>query len=341
MEQVEAAYRPGTTLEDAFAQLMRRLFPEAGLVFVNPDDRRLKAMAAPLFRQEIDAPSTTSAHVNEAGDRLEAAGYHAQVHARPTNLFLLDDDGRYPIDTDGDGGFALRGTDRTFSADALHDLLDTAPERLSPNVVLRPLMQDALLPTAAYVAGPSEVSYFAQYRAVYDAMDVPMPVIYPRASVSLVEGKVQKVLDKYDLSLPDVAGHLDQLFQDVVKAEMEVDVDEVFGDAMREIHQAVNDLKPDVEAVDRSLTPAVEATRTDLQQAMDALKTRVVKAEKRAQDEVRAQLEKARVNLVPGGTLQERVVSVLYFLNKYSLDLLDDLRDGLTLDTSAHQVVEL
>jgi len=133
---------------------------------------------------------------------------------------------------------------------------------------------------------------------------------------------------------------MEQLFQQIVVQHMEVDIDAVFGEALAQIHGAINDLKPSVEEVDRTLGKSAEAARAAIAQEMDELKQRVVRAEKRQHDELRAKLEKARVNLVPGG-LQERRINVHYFLNKYSPDLLDDLRQVLSTDTSAHQVVEL
>ncbi len=341
MERVRAAYRPGTPLEDAFAHLFRSLFADEGLVFMNPDDERLKGLTRPLFRREIEDPETPAARIDATSQALRGQGYHAQVHARPTNLFWLADDARYAIDLGDDGQFVLRGTDRSFSREELLDRLDAEPARFSPNVVLRPLMQDHLLPTATYVAGPGEVSYFAQYGDVYDWAELDMPLIHPRASVSLVEGKVQKVLDKYDLGVCDFRDDLDALFQDVVVDTMNVDVDAVFQDATTDLHKALNALKPEVEAVDGSLGAAAEATRAALVEEMNDLKQKVVRAEKRQRDEVRAQLEKAHANLRPNGSLQERTINVLYYLNKYSLDLLDDLRNTLHTDTSAHQIVEL
>jgi uncharacterized protein YllA (UPF0747 family) len=122
---------------------------------------------------------------------------------------------------------------------------------------------------------------------------------------------------------------------------MDVDVEGVFEDVTRSLHQAINELKPAVEAVDSTLARSAEATRAALMNEMEAFKSRVVRAEKNNQDEVRAQIEKAHANLVPGSTLQERVVSVLYFLNKYSPELLAELRVALDVDTTEHQVVSL
>lgn len=339
MEAVRGAYAPETPLLVAFARLLRAFFPEAGLVFIDPNDRRMKAHAAPLFRQEIEAPAASSEHVEAAGRKLEAAGFHAQIGARPSNLFLLTGDGRLPLDFDGDR-FTLRGTDRSFSERELLGRLDEAPERFSPNVVLRPLMQDRLLPTAAYVGGPAEIAYHGQLGGVYEQFGVARPLLYPRASVTLVERKVQKVLDKFDLDVDAVEEDLERLFQRVVRQEMEADVDELFGAAQPPIHQALSELKPQVEAVDRTLGSAVEAARAEIAGTLEALKGKTLRAEKRGQDEVRAQLQKARANLFPGGVPQERVLNVLHYLAKYGgTQLLDDLFETLTLETDAHQVV--
>ena len=343
MEAARAAYAPGTPLLTGFARLLRALLPGGGLVFANPNDRRLKEQAAPLFRRAIETSTAASERVNTAGQRLEDQGFHAQVTARPPNLFLLDEDGRLPLDhTPEADAFTLRETERTFSEAELLDLVDTAPERFSPNVVLRPLMQDILLPTAAYVAGPSEVAYWGQLGDVYEHFGVEQPLVYPRASATLVEGKVDKVLRKFELDADAFDGNAEQLFQQVVQREMEVDLDGAFDAAQPPIHEALNELKPVVEAVDDTLGPSVEAARAAVAGALDDLKAKAVRAEKRGQDEVRAQLQKARANLFPGGALQERTVNVLYFLNKYGGSaLLDDLRETLVLDTRAHQEISV
>lgn len=336
------AYAPGVTLEDAFTRLVRGLFPDAGLVFLNPDDPALKAVAAPLVRRELTDPAASAARVQAASAQLEADGFHAQVRARPTNLFLLTGGQRRRLDwSEDDGAFTVYGTGETKTQSELLALLETTPEAFSPNVVLRPLVQDLLVPTMAYVAGPGETSYFAQYGGVYEWAEVPRPLVYPRASATLVEGKVQKVLDKFDLTVDAFAEDADALFQRVVVEQMEVDVDAAFGEALPQVHRAVSALKQTAQAVDPTLGKAAEATRAALMGELNDLKSRIVRAEKRSQDALRQQLDKAYANVRPEGTWQERLVSVLYFLNKYSPALLTDLRAALSPDTRAHQVVEL
>ncbi len=339
MERVRAAYRPGVTFRDAFARLMRACFPDAGLVFLSPDDARLKTLCKPLFRREIETFDAARPGFDAVTERL-AARYHAQVHARPTNLFLLEAGQRYAVDAE-DGRFRLRGTGHLLDRDALLGRLERHPQCFSPNVILRPLMQDTLLPTAAYVAGPGEVAYFAQFKPMYAWAGVPMPIIYPRASATLVEPRIRKVLETRGYTVPDLEEDPEKLFHRLVLERTDVDIDGTFAEATRHLHTAVNTLKPVVAQVDRSLVKAAEATRAALMKEVERFKERLVKAEKRHHEQWRDQLQKAHAGLFPGGKLQERTVSPLYFLNKYDLDLFARLQDHLSLDTTAHQVLEV
>jgi bacillithiol biosynthesis cysteine-adding enzyme BshC len=359
MDAVRAAYRPGATIRDAFAGLMQHLFAGSGLVFCSPDDARLKRLADDVFRQEIEQHEETLEQLTTTSDELKAAGFHQQVTPLPLNLFLMENEGRFTVDPTEGGGFELRGLDRSYSKEDLLALLEAEPERFSPNVVLRPIVEDRLLPTAAYVAGPGETSYYAQLGRVYDAFDVPMPVVYPRASVTLVESKVQKVLDQYDLAVDDLdpsAGSgqaIEGLLRRLVIDLSEHDVEGAFGEATRQLHEIINTLKPVATDVDATLGKSAEATRAALQNALSDFKDRVVRAEKRNHDVVRERLEKAAVGLYPTGSLQERVLSPLYVLNKYGplvarwigpstgSGSAPSTGSGLSLDTTAHQIVEL
>jgi bacillithiol synthase len=339
MGRVRVAYAPGSTLLDGFARLLRTLLPASGLVFVNPDDQRLKRLASPLFEREIRDHEGSLEAFTSVTRRLELH-FHAQVTARPTNLFMLEPEGRLAVDAEGDG-FRLRGTARRIARSELLGLLDAEPERFSPNVITRPLMQDLLFPTACYVAGPGEISYFAQYGGVYRWAEIPMPVIYPRASVTLVEPFVRRLLDRHGLGLADVQDEPEQVFQRVVLAMLDVDISEAFTKATTGIEEMMDGLRPAVERVDPTLGKTAEATRTSLVKELDRLRDRVVRAEKRQHDELRGQIERASMSLFPRGKPQERVLSVLHFANKYGPALIDEMSESLSLDTTAHQVVEI
>ncbi len=341
LETVRQAYAPGTTLTDAFARLLKSFFSGSGLVIVSPDDGRLKQMAAPLWRREIEAYEESEARLREISAELEES-YHAQIYARATNLFMLEPEGRFALDpVEGGSGFQLRGIDRHFPKDALLRLVEQQPERFSPNVALRPLMQDYLFPTAAYVAGPSEISYFAQLKPLYEWMDLAMPIIYPRVSGTIVESKVRKVLDRYELELSDLQQELGALFKQVIIDYGDVDVEGEYEEALRHVHEAINHIKPVAGEVDQTLVSSAEATRAALMKEMDKLRQKIIRAEKRNQDEISGQLEKAQVGLFPGRELQERYLSPLYFFNKYSPGILDDWRESFSLDTTTHQIVDI
>ena len=337
---VRAAYRPGRTMRDAFADLMRYLFAGSGLILLSSDDARLKRIAAPVFRQEIERPADTFERLTAASTALEAAGFRRQVTPLPGTLFLMEPEGRFTLDPE-DGGFALRGLDRRYSRADLLALLDAEPERFSPNVVLRPIVEDRLLPTAAYVAGPGETAYFAQLRGVYETFGVPMPVVYPRASVTLVERTVQRVLDRYELAVPDLDADIEALHRRLALDRSEHDIEAAFGDAARRLHEAIDALKPVAVGVEPTLEKSAEATRAALRNALGKLEKRVVRAAKRNHEDVRARLDKAQAGLYPTGRPQERILSALYFVNKYGPALIPQWLSELDLDTTEHQMIAL
>ncbi len=339
MAAVREAYRPGSTFLEAFTSLMGWLFEGEGLVFISGDDPRLKRFAAPLFRKELKEHARTAELLAETSRKLEDS-FHSQVRPEPVNLFMITDQGRRSLQAN-DGGFALKGTDVRYSLDDLLAQVDENPGAFSPNVVFRPLYQDTVLPTAAYVAGPGEIAYFAQFRQVYEWAGIPMPIIYPRASVTLVEPKIERVLQHFVNSITAFEKQLDQLFREMVIDMMDIDPEELFDRANTHLHQAVDTVKPAIEDIDPSLEKATEAARVSLLKEWAKLKERVIKAEKRRHEMMRGKLARARANLFPADELQERVISPLYFINKYGVGLVKRLTEEIELDTTSHQTVIL
>ena len=315
LHMVREAYGAGATLSEGFARMLRALFP--GLVIINPDDASLKRLAAPLFAREIEEAETAAALVRRVSDELGRT-YHEQVFVRPANLFLLKEEGRIPLDLDGED-FVARGTGQRMTRAEALDLLRRSPESFSPNVVLRPLMQDLLLPTALYVGGPGEIAYFAQCHPLYEWAGLPMPLIYPRAGATFLEPHVAKVLDTYGLVVGDFAGDTDRLFHRVVVDSMQGNLDEAFDEAARRLGEAVDHVRAPLREVDGTLAKAADAAQKALADELARLQAKGVRAEKKKQDMVRTRLEKAQGNLYPNGVLQERELSVLHFLNKYGM----------------------
>lgn len=339
MEMVRASYSTGQTFRDAFANLLRQLLPETGLTLFAQDDQRVKRLAVPVWRKEVESWEDSDAALRGVSEAL-ASDYHAQVHIRPSNLFMLRDGQRRPLDVE-DGCFQLRGADLSWSPVELLELLETSPDIFSPNVVLRPLTQDWLFPTLAYVGGPGETAYFGQYRAVYDWAGIPMPAIFPRISLTLIEPGIRRSLDRLEVPPAAFSEDTDALFSRLAKERMEVNVEGLFGRTIGEVNKLIAPLIPEVARVDASLKKSVEATRAAMQNEIVRLRDRVLKADRRNRDSLRQQVEKVADGLFPNGKPQERVISPLYFANKYGPDFFVRLMNDLDCDTRSHLLIDL
>jgi bacillithiol biosynthesis cysteine-adding enzyme BshC len=202
--RVGESYRPGVSLSDAFARLLSSLIP--GLVVLDPSDPALKALMAPVLARELRERSPTSRLAEDVGRELLAAGYHNQVPVRPgfLNLFLVDAE-RHALAFE-DSTIEVRGTDRRLPVEDALRHLERQPQDWSPGVLLRPLAQDHMLPTAAYVGGPAEIAYHAQIGPSYPHFGIPRPALVPRPSLTLVEPAQARALEAEGLSLSDLQG---------------------------------------------------------------------------------------------------------------------------------------
>jgi uncharacterized protein YllA (UPF0747 family) len=215
------------------------------------------------------------------------------------------------------------------------------PSLLSPNVVLRPISQDTMLPTAAYVAGPSEIAYHAQLRPVYDYFGVTQPIIYPRASASFLEERTRKITEKYGVEIADFFKDKDAITSRVVEELSGVKLDQVFGDAARQIQDAMHQLKFGLNEVDPTLVGALDNVNQKIKTNVNLLKAKAVEAQKRRNETAVRQIEKTANALVPGGVLQEREINIAYFMNKYGPDIVRWLMRELDTDGFQHQLLAM
>ena len=242
-------YRTGASLGSAFVGLMNQMFEDSGLVFLNPSNAELKKILKPVFQKEIAGMSKTSQLVIDTSAGLEEH-YHAQIKAKSINLFMLHKGGRYLIEP-RENDYSLKGTRQFFSKEELNALVENSPELISPNVVLRPICQDAILPTIAYVGGPSEVAYFAQLKPVYESFGVQMPVVYPRASATILEEKVKNIIEKFQVGFTEIWSDLDPLLARIAEQVSEVKVDALFEQLHTRFHEAVAESRFGIQQIDR------------------------------------------------------------------------------------------
>lgn len=334
---LKECYGEGQTFGMGFARWMAKLFSEYGLVLMSPNDPRLKKLLTPLFVNEVTEYPRTSQLVIARSAELEES-YHAQVKAKSVNLFLFHKGGRYPIEP-REHDFSLRGTRHFVTREELLRIAKENPELLSPNVVLRPLAQDTLLPTVSYVAGPSEIAYYAQLTTLYEDFGLSMPVIYPRASATFVEERVVRMMEKYTLRLEDLFDDIEHIKSKVIEQIDEVHVDQIFEEASKSVHHALQELRFGVNDVDSTLLGPLDSVRSKFDMNLGVLKEKAIAAQKQRHEVAMRQIEKSVGRLLPGSILQERQVGTIYFMNKYGLELIQWLMGELDSTGFKHQLL--
>jgi bacillithiol biosynthesis cysteine-adding enzyme BshC len=331
-------YRPGSNPGVAMAGWLDRLLGHHGLVVFDGADPGAKPLVADLFVRELDAPERTAREVRSRGDALRAGGHDPQVipaeHA--TALFYLDGAGRHPIRY-ADGVF--RVGPRMCSPDDLRREAASHPERFSPNVMLRPIVQDQLLPTICYVAGPAELAYQAQFGGVYAAFGVERPLFASRASVTVLDPQTARFLERYDLPFEQLAVSDDSVLNGLVARVLAPDVGPAVADLDQALASRMAALRDAAAAVDPTLAGAAETTLSRMRQLAEDLHRRIVRAAKRRDESLRRQFDHARTVAFPNGTPQERALGVPAVLNQYGPALVDQLIDELPTDAAHHYLV--
>jgi len=340
-KDLRESYVSDAGFAEAFARLMARLFKNYGVVLLDPLDDGLKQVAAPLYVEAIEkSPEIAQALVRRSAD-LVAAGYHAQVHVSDdmTPLFYMDE-GRRLAMTRHNGQFILKGgSNKSIPRDELIDLARNCTNCFSPNVTLRPIVQDFLLPTAAYIGGPSEIAYFAQIAVVYEALNRPLPFILPRASFTLIEGRHQKALAKYSLTLPDLFDGLHSAVTKVVERSLDRETSETFTEVERATGEQLDKLERSLSRADGTLAASVKVAREKIFYQLEHLRTKFIHASARRDEAAYRQVERAYNTLFPNKNLQERELNVFYLLSRYGPGLIDDIYDATDIGFSNHKLL--
>jgi bacillithiol biosynthesis cysteine-adding enzyme BshC len=336
---VAECYRPGETLSGAFARLLSRLMPD--LVVLDSSDPALKAVASPVLTREVEEASPTSRLALEAGQALLEAGYHQQVPVRAgfLNLFVLAGGERRALGLTEDG-VEVRGLGtRWTTAEALGQL-EAEPGLWSPNALLRPLAQDAMLPTAAYVGGPAEIAYHAQIQSSYEHFGLPRPGLVPRPSVTVVGPSSARALEAEGLTLPDLTGDPEAVVARWAR-ETYPDVEAAFAQTRSSIEREMTEVEEQLAAVDPTLRAAAAAARGRALHQVEGLHEKAMRALKKRDQGRAARLRRTRDALFPGGSLQERGLGLLELVARHGPGVLAELQERVDPFARGHQVVRL
>jgi bacillithiol biosynthesis cysteine-adding enzyme BshC len=316
MSKVAAAYRDGGTLGGAFAALLKDLLSGFGLLFLDPLAPAIRELAAPFLIQAAQqAPDLVSALVERSGE-LESAGYHAQVLVEKdaSLLFLLR----------GNKRLALRWKDHKFvSREGEIDASDlpALAHSLSPNALLRPVLQDYLLPTAAYVAGPAEIAYFAQSSVLYQALLGRMPVIFPRNSFTLLDARAEKMMALNQLRLPDLLAHQEQVKGRIAARLVPNHLTGEFARIEQSVSDSLAKLQSDLQAFDPTLLASSQKSASKILYQLRKLRQKTERETLRRDAKASADAEYLMHLVFPHKHMQERLYSIIPFLAKHGIDL--------------------
>jgi len=343
-------YRPDETLGTAFARLFARLFADWGVIVLDASDGELHRVAEPIYRAAIERADELAAALMARGEALEAAGYHQQVKVTTSSvlLFALQNGSRTAIhrlgkDNDQRDGFVIGSegaTEKISQADLLNRI-SSVPEQVSPNVLLRPVVEDYLLPTLAYTGGAAETAYFGQAGAVYEVLLGRVTPIIPRFSATLVEPKLQRLIERHGIAVPDVFGGPDSLRQKLAAHGLPEDLQSAFNTAKESLNAHLATIKAKLARLDRTLVDATETTVSKMQYQLERLQTQAARAELQKGELVSRHAETLSQALYPEKGLQERSIGGIYFVARYGQDLLHQIYDDMQPDCHDHQIVEL
>jgi bacillithiol biosynthesis cysteine-adding enzyme BshC len=303
------AYRKNTRLAAAVRQYVNALFGSEGLVIIDGDDRALKRLFAGVMEEDVFNHST-KVLVDQTNTSLETLGYKPQIFCREINFFYLDDHTRSRIEKKGDR-YIVVDTPLSFSSDEMRQLIADQPEKLSPNVILRPLYQETLLPNVAYVGGPAEVVYWLQLKKVFERARLPFPMVMPRNFALVMDAPTVRKVQKTGLAIEDFFQPLQELIRSTVHR---FTVHNLSLDREREeFRSAFDKIKQRAQEIDTTLGALVEAEHARTRKSLDKIEQKLLKAEKRLQADRLQQIEAVKNHLFPGGSLQERTENFLTF----------------------------
>ena len=340
LARLRESYRPGLSMGSACARWLDALLGSYGLVVYESADPAAKPLAARIFEHEVSHPSETARLVRDAADRMSGLGHEPQVQvaADAVALFAIDHEGRRPIKRAGDA-FAIGET--TVSADDLRSRARRHPEQFSPNVLLRPLVQDAIFPTVCYVGGPSELAYQAQLLQVYRAFGVEPPLLYSRVSATLLDSAALRFLERSQMPFETLHETGDTALNTLLEQLIPPTVERAIEATREEMERRARALKEVVVGLDPTLSGAVDTTTEKINDTLKTLHNKIIQASKRKDDTLRRQFTRTRTLAFPGGDPQERALSLSYFVNRYGPALVDRLLELLPLETGHHYLVTL
>ncbi len=339
MSLLKNTYKKAETYADWFGMLMLKIFKGTGLIMLDPHLVGIKKLISPVIERAIKHPVVPSKLVNEVGDELASRGFGRQITKKENQcaFFLYNSDNKRERVEFSDGKFTTETA--VYTESELLEVLKKQPERFSPNVILRPILSEYILPTISYMAGPAELSYYAQLKKLYMFFNVEMPIIQSRLSMSILEGKIQKILERFNFSPTDLLGDTTALVTEYVKENNRLASAEFWDNVKLKINDVLDSVKVDIRKSDPASLNAVESISQKIVWQLGKMESKVIQNQRSKEKELSEALEKVKRHLKPKNSLQERKVNIFYYMNKYGFDFFEALKKEAPSDYTRHHFI--
>lgn len=337
-ELAAQAYATPGTFGSGFAALFRKVLGHYGLLHLDPMKPAVRRLAEPLLRKAIEQSPALIEQLIERGRQLEQSGYHTQVHvAADTSLiFVIEDGKRVALRRSGD---TYKSSGRSYSTQELLARLGERPQDFSPNALLRPVVQDFLLPTAVYVGGPAELAYLAQAETVYSRLLGRMPVVVPRASFSIVDQRARKLLERYGLRLTDCFLGAESVRAKIAERLVPPQLQQALAEGEAQLERTLSAVDAQLDRFDPTLSEGLERSRRKIRYQFHKIRSKAARETLRRDDRAGEEAAYLSQTFFPHETLQERVYCALPFLAAHGLDLVDHVYEAINPDCHDHQVL--
>lgn len=341
---IQACWIQGISYGEAFGRMMNRLFGNYGLILLCPMNRTLKQLASPIYAKAVEKSDEIVKSLLLRNQELFTRGFHNQV-AIAENYFPIfwqsEDGKRHSLKKIEENKYQTKDSEQIFTKSDILDLIKSEPFRFSPSVVLRPVVQDYLLPTVCYFGGAAEIAYFAQAERIYSVLHRPVTTILHRQSFTFVTSKQRRILKKYDLEFQNLFTGLDEILSRVIEKHISPDVSRLFAEAEEEINLQLNRLDQEFSKIDPSLAENLAKRRRKIMYHISALRRKYHYVQAQKHQIITRRLEHLFDSLLPLKHLQERTLNVCTFLNSYGLSFIDMVYSIIDLENRDHRVIYL
>ena len=341
-EELSETWQEGKSFGSAFGKFLVRLLGKYGIILVDPLDRGLKRAAAPIYIDAIRRSREIAASLTRRGEELSVAGYQPQVLIEGDYfpLFFQTDNGvRTALRRGADGHIKAKGRPESFSEDEVVEIAAADPGRLSPGVMLRPVVQDHLFPTICYFGGSAEVAYFAQNSEVYRILDRPVTPILHRQSLTVIEPKHARTLERYGLTFSDLFKGEDAIIRRVIDEFVDPGTAGVLMDAEEGISKQLDRIDEVLSRLDPTLAANLATRRRKIAYHLGALRKKYYSRRAETEEAVDRRIKATLTGLLPGAQLQERELNVISFLDRFGPGFVDWIYDSIDLDEKGHRLV--